>query len=78
MRRRPRLPDLVLTITYADDTQDICVITEENQATWTAFEQPKTTDRNIAIMQEAKDLKAWLLAIGAKSISLAPPVVPPP
>ena len=72
------MPDLILTITYADDTMDVCTITEENQATWTAFEQPKTVDRNISIMQQAKDLKAWLLAIGAKSITLAPPYVPPP
>ena len=71
------MSDLILTITYADDTQDICVITEENQATWTAYQQPKTTDRNISIIQQAKDLKAWLLAMGAKSINLAPPEVPP-
>ena len=71
------MPDLVLTITYADDTTDVCTITEENQTTWSAYEQPKTVDRNIAIMQQVKDLKAWLLAMGAKSIALAPPVVPP-
>jgi len=77
MRRRPHLPDLVLTITYADDTTDVCTITEENQATWTAYAQPKTVDRNIEIMQQAKTLKAWLLPIGAKSVTITPPVVPP-
>lgn len=72
------MPDLTLTIIYTDDTTDSCTITEENQVTWTAYEQPKTVDRNIAIMQQVKDLKAWLLAIGAKSVSLAFPVPPPP
>ena len=72
------MPDLVFTITYEDDTTDACTITEDNAATWTAFEQPKTVDRNIEIMAQVKTLKAWLLAIGAKSISLAPPYVPPP
>lgn len=71
------MPDLVLTITYADGTTDVCTITEENQATWSTYQQPKTVDRNIAIMQQAKDLKAWLLAMGAKSVTIAPPVVPP-
>lgn len=71
------MPNYTLTITYADDSTDSCTITEENQATWTAFEQPKTVDRNIEIMQQAKDLKAWLLSIGAKSVSLAK-VTPPP
>ncbi len=72
------MPDLVFTITYADDTMDVCTITEDNAATWTTFEQPKTVDRNIEIMAQVKSLKAWLLAMGAKSINLAPPVVPPP
>ena len=68
---------LVFTVTYADDTTDVCTITEENQATWSAYQQPKTVDRNIEIMAQVKTLKAWLLAMGAKSISLAQPVVPP-
>lgn len=72
------MPDLTLTITFADDTQDICVITDENDATWTSFQQPQTVDRLIAIMQQVKDLKAWLLALGAKSVSLAFPIPPLP
>jgi len=77
MREGSLLSDLVFTITYADDTQDVCTITEDNIATWSAYQQPKTVDRNQDIMGMAKTLKAWLLSIGAKSITLEPPIVPP-
>jgi hypothetical protein len=77
MREANLLSDLVFTITYADDTQDICTITEDNLSTWSSYQQPKTVDRNQDIMGMAKTLKAWLLSIGAKSITLEPPIVPP-
>ena len=77
IRRNKQEPDLILTIVYDDDSQDVCVIADDDTAIWTDYQQPKTTTRNIAIQQEAKDLKAFLLAIGAKNITLGPPVPPP-
>lgn len=73
LRRTRELADLELVITYADGSTDTCTITENDEVTWTDYQQPKTLDRNIAIMLQVKDLKASLLALGAKTISLGPP-----